>query len=81
MGSGRHVAPDVVREEEGQMSEVYLIRRASSAWLRRNEIQAHRRLADARYEGVSDWAVLSATFPWSDYQVNNMLTYLAMVDE
>jgi hypothetical protein len=49
------------------------IRAAASAWLRKNE-QAAR-------DAIRDGRDLEFTFGWSPWRVNNMLSYLALVDE
>ena len=63
------------------MSDINLIRAASSKWLRDNEGKATRALAQ-RLPRESNEAVLKRRFSWwSDWQVNNMLSFLALVKE
>ena len=57
------------------MSDSDLIRKASSKWLRDNEAPARQMLADLNPKTVQSF------FFWSDWQLNNMLTYLDMVDD
>ena len=59
------VGPDVIRD-------------AASTWLRENEGKA-RRLIEAKPDMTI--AELQAATGWSDWDVNNMLTYLGTLED
>ena len=65
------------------VTEAQLIRQASSAWLRENEGQARAFLEGKALdeERTQEWWLRFFYPDWSDWQVSNMLSYLAMVDE
>lgn len=57
-----------------------IIRSASSKWLRDNEDKARAAIHLNAKFGKAPEPVLKGLFGWSDYQVNDMLTYLAMIE-